>query len=202
MPSRRRAARRKRANPPRQVPQPAAQSRQGVSNRGPRRIQTVRDGIVISQKEHWATITANTTPGSLRMCPGKSGLPLLDALGKVYDNYRLRSVLVEVKGVGPTTADSNLAWALDYKVDAAPTSRSEILGKVPSFVQAAWQHAVVKAGSRRMMRQHLYNTNGTTSSDDTDAFLFTYVASTSGQQYWEVYCSYEVELLNPSPSTN
>lgn len=162
----------------------------------------MRDGIVISQKEHWATITSSTTVQSLRMCPGKSGLPLLDALGKVYDNYRLRSVHIEVKGVGPTTAEANLAWALDYKVDAAPTSRAEILGKVPSFVQAAWQTAVVRAGSRRMMRQHLYNTNGTTQSDDTDAFLFTYVGTQANGAYWEVYCSYEIELLNPSPSTN
>lgn len=180
----------------------AAPPRSGVSNRAARKIVTVRDGVVISQKEHWATLTSATTVSTLRMCPGRSGLPLLDALGKVYDNYRLRSVVIEVKGVGPTTATPNIAWALDYKVDGSPNTRSEILGKVPSFVQAAWQSTMVRANSRRMMRQHLYNTNSSQAADDTDAFLFVYAGSESGGIYWEVYCSYEVELLNPSPSLN
>lgn len=156
--------------------------------------------MVISHREHWATITASTDVKCLRVCPGRSNLPLFDNLGRSYDNYRLESLVVEVKGVGPTTATVNLAWALDYRVRDTPATRAEILGKVPSLVQPAWRDGGVRASASRLMRQRLYNTNAPAISDDSDACLFTYVASANtGEAYWEVFANYSLRLLNPSP---
>lgn len=159
--------------------------------------------MILSHREHWATLKCQNTVGVLRLCPGKSGLLLLDALGTAYDNYRLLSLVVEVKGVGPTTSTDTLAWALDYSVRNKPTSRAAILAKVPSLVQPAYRSGVVMASSARLMRQTLYNTNTDTAQDDSDACLFTYIGnSTSEAELWEVYASYRVKLVNPSPALN
>lgn len=156
--------------------------------------------MVLTHREHWATLKCTNSVQTLRLCPGKSGLLLLDALGTAYDNYRLLSLVVEVKGVGPTTSSDTIAWALDYSVRDVPASRTQILAKVPSLVQPAYRSGVVMASSQRLMRQTLYNTNTADKSDDSDACLFVAIGNSNSQlELWEVYASYKVKLVNPSP---
>lgn len=157
------------------------------------------DGHVVSNSEYWGSVDCAEGVRYFRFCPGKSNLRILDGLGRIYDNYRVRRVTVRIQGTGPTTGNVNLAWAPDYRVTDQDTTREQILRRAPSTVQTAWQTALLSAGSDRLMRQRMYNTNVTEIRDDNTSFLIPHATSLStGGINWEVWCSYTVEFLNPS----
>lgn len=177
-------------------PSSAAPSRRATQHQERRPGNTA---VMATRREYWTSATTDGAVHSLRFCPGQSGLRHLDALGSIYDNYRVRFVQLFVQGVGPTTAEPNLAWAPDYRVSDTDATRDQILHRVPSTIQAAWQSSSLTIGGARVMRQRLLNCNEGTINDANTAFLLHYITSVAGTSpYWEIWAEYSVEFLNPS----
>ncbi len=184
-PPRRRAARRRR--PLRPNP--------GVTNTGTYTLQ---------QREFWGTKEAQDikVAKTLRFCPGRSGMLVLDGLGSVYDNYVVHSAVVEIVGVGPTTSKAVANVCLDFEPSGTPSTVSNILKTSPSATVAAYRTAQLVPNKVSLMRRNMYVSNTAAAGEDTDAFLLIMMSTGSAptdDPTFNVFCRYSVTFYHPAP---
>lgn len=166
--------------------------------------------LTLKNREYWTTITAQA-PGSstpvpvltLEFSPGSSGMMVLDALGKVYDNYRCTLAKVVFVGMGATTSSATLVSSIDYEPGNSPSTEGQILQMVPSISLPAYRTGELIANRQSMMRRNWFVSNAVKASEDGCVFKLSYqgAGTASDLPKWRVYCEYHVEFRNPCPST-
>lgn len=116
----------------------ARQARQGASvkplpgalkNRQvkPVNIRTVRDGVLcLTQEESWGPVNTGS-PQVRKFAPGNSGLPMLDNVASLYDQYKIVSCLLEYRTVTGTTTSGELVSGVDYNPETTDTSYESIV---------------------------------------------------------------------------
>nr|UZT54501.1 MAG: capsid protein [clictilig virus 3] len=132
--------------------------------------------------------------------PGNTGMLVLDAVAKAYDNYIVRRIRLNIRGRGPTTSSASTFACVDFDPVKTATTRDQILQIQPSVSLAAYQAHSINLTGRSIMRRNMFVTNGSTAENAT-AFLVTYSSILPAQDtsVWEVWVQYDVEFLHPAP---
>lgn len=153
--------------------------------------------------EYWATKTAAATAAVSRLLftPGTTGMRSLDGLAKTFDNYKLHSATVTVEGLGPTTSSTLLTACIDYDPKDDLTTVQAILNRVPNISVPAYRRGHLRTYRLSIQRRNLMLANGaqTSTADDEVAFtIFTHVSASTTSDTYRIYCTYDIEFLNPS----
>lgn len=132
--------------------------------------------------------------------PGNTGMLVLDAVAKAYDNYIVRRIRLNIRGRGPTTSSSSTFACVDFDPAKGASTRDQILQIQPSVSLAAYQAHSINLSGRSIMRRNMFVTNGS-SAENATAFLLTYstILAASDTSVWEVWVQYDVEFLHPAP---
>jgi hypothetical protein len=159
----------------------------------------------LARKEFWnLTVSADSTGATAqawRFCPGKSNIMVLDSLARVFDNYIVDYVDIEIKGLGATTSKVVLFIGMDFSPTASETTQEKILRLRPSAAVQPYGIAHLKASKGQLMRRVMYIANSSTASDDSDAFTLCMIApawTTSDKTQFCITISYRVTFYNPA----
>jgi hypothetical protein len=137
--------------------------------------------------------------------PGASGMPMLDAIGKIYDRYRITSLRFHWR----TSASMNTSGAIILGVDGDVTNTGNKLAYaqalVPKFRGPVWQEGTVIVRTADLMTKRWLSTGVANKiKDPAYAACAAVLAIANAQKdtpYGEVWCAYNIEFSSPTGGT-
>lgn len=172
-------------------------SHQTGRRRGGRGATVSSNVTTLALEEYWGT-SAGTTVKHLKFLPGASSLSRLDALGSIYEQYRIRTLVIRLAPiVGMNTSGAVVAgWHYDY--NRQPGNYSEIAMCSPHASGPVWSAMTLTVPPRVVMRQSWYATHqaGSDIADSVAGGLS--VVTTGGNYSTSVWCRYVVDFQGPT----
>jgi hypothetical protein len=178
-------------------------SRRPRGNTG--RIRGTQEAIRVNYNELWRSVSGptpggTTSPEALRFVPGVSGLPQLDALGSLYESYRLTApVKIVFKSSSGTVNNGSVIAGVDYDARDVQLGYSSAAAKMPKFVGPIWKdHRLHVDPSRAMNKKWLFSETLNGAFGEA-AFALVYSASGGDVDgaVGEIWCEYSVEFISP-----
>lgn len=154
----------------------------GPRSTGYRRNANSRpDQLTVSKTELWYVVQSpqgqTNDPYVLThtMHPGGSGVPHLDRVATIFEQYRINNMELHYRPIVGTTAGGNHLLAADYNANAARQSTLADLSLIqPNISTAAWQSGKFRLDKSRMMKGKLWLQTGVgESSSNTIANAIT-----------------------------
>lgn len=162
--------------------------------------------VIVRYKELLGPVTQGTK--QYLFVPGSSGLPHLDARGRMYEMYRLRGpVKVQYRAAVGTTANGEVLIGVDYDAKDAVLSYQGTAALSPKSMTPVWKDSVLSVPHNRAMKQRWLvtatnltpsTTGGAPSNYRDDAIAFGLnVTSTGTAATGSVWVEYNVEFASP-----
>lgn len=173
----------------------AGRQRQPRRTGGRRTPQT--NVTTLALEEYWGT-TSGDKVKYFKFIPGDSKLSRLDALGSIYEQYRIRSLSIRLAPiVGMTSAGSVVAgWFYDF--GRQPSDYAQIAMCSPHAAGPIWSSLNLTVPARVVMRQQWYSTHQT-GSDIVDSVAGGLAVITDGGKYsTSVWVKYVVDFQGPT----
>jgi len=160
----------------------------------------------VRYKELLAPVVNGTT--QFLFTPGSSGLPHLDARGRMYEMYRLRGpVRVQYRAAVGTTTNGEVLIGVDYDAKDAVLSYQGTAALSPKSMTPVWKDSVLVVPHNRAMKQKWLVTatdispttaGGTPINYRDDAIAFGLnITSTGASATGSVWIEYNVEFASP-----
>jgi hypothetical protein len=164
--------------------------------------------IHVNYKELWTSVGQSdgftpTSPPALFFVPGASGLPQLDALGSLYESYRLTGpVHVEFKSSAGSVNNGTIIAGVDYDARDIVTGFSGCAALQPRFVGSITKdHRLTVTPDRAMNKKWLFSA-GQVSGEAAFAVVYSTSSALAGGP-GDIWCEYTVEFISPRiPSAN
>lgn len=162
--------------------------------------------VIVRYKELLSPVTQGTK--QYLFAPGSSGLPHLDARGRMYEMYRLRGpVKVQYRAAVGTTANGEVLIGVDYDARDAVLSYAGTAALSPKSMTPVWKDSLLTVPHNRAMKQKWLVTSTditptatggspTNFRDDAVAFGLN-VTSTGTGATGSVWIEYNVEFASP-----
>lgn len=162
--------------------------------------------VIVRYKELLKTVTKGTS--RFLFVPGSSGLPHLDARGRMYEMYRLRGpVKVQYRAAVGATANGEVLIGVDYDAKDAVLSYEGTAALSPKSMTPVWRDSTLSVPHNRAMKQKWLVTatdipSNTSSSgvpnyrDDAVAFGLN-ITSTGDDNTGSVWIEYNIEFASP-----
>lgn len=130
----------------------------------------------------------------IEFAPNRSSLPRLDALGAIFELYRVRSLEVEIKAtVGTTQAGLVIVgWAPDSK----PSSTADFAMLSPKKAGPVWSNFTLSIPQRLVMRSAWYKTYR--SRLDASIYRAGYISVSVSDGSTSVWVRYTVDFQGPT----
>lgn len=171
------------------------------------RVRGNQESIHVSYRELWTSVSGTTSsptaPLALQFLPGASGLPQLDAIGSLYESYRLTApVRVEFKSSSGTINNGSIIAGVDYDGRDISTGYSAAAALMPKFVGPIWKdHSLSVEPARAMNKKWLFSQGPTTSGEAAFAVVYSATGSAGSGAVGDIWCQYSVEFISPKIST-
>lgn len=162
--------------------------------------------VIVRYKELLAPVMKGTT--QFIFTPGSSGLPHLDARGRMYEMYRLRGpVRVQYRAAVGTTTNGEVLIGVDYDAKDAVLTYQGTAALSPKSMTPVWKDSVLVVPHNRAMKQKWLvtatditpnTTGGTPFNYREDAIAFGLnITSTGESATGSVWIEYNVEFASP-----
>lgn len=170
--------------------------------------------VIVRYKELLSPVVEGTT--QYLFIPGSSGLPHLDARGRMYEMYRLRGpVRVQYRAAVGTTANGEVLLGVDYDAKDSVLTYQGTAALSPKAMSPVWKDSTLTIPHNRAMKQKWLvtatdispTTDGSSPTnfrDDAVAFGLN-VTSTGTGSPGSLWVEYNVEFASPrvpEPSVN
>lgn len=134
-------------------------------------------------------------------CPGASGMPMLDAIGKIYERYALTGLRLHWR----TSVGTQTAGAVIVGVDGDPTSSGTTMlyaqSLIPKFRGPVWEEGTIVGNPMDLMpTRWLCTSQNKTSDPKYTSFLAVLAIANAVKDtaYGEVWCQYTVTFAFPA----
>lgn len=162
--------------------------------------------VIVRYKELLGSVHNGTT--QFLFVPGSSGLPHLDARGRMYEMYRLRGpVRVQYRAAVGTTTNGEVLIGVDYDAKDAVLTYQGTAALSPKSMTPVWKDSVLVVPHNRAMKQKWLvtaaditptETGGTPTNYRDDAVAFGLnITSTGSSATGSVWIEYNVEFASP-----
>lgn len=176
-----------------------------LGTQSPRYTNGPSGHLIMSHEELFFTPTISQSGDVVAtkpFLPGSSGLPMLDAIAKIYDKYRILGIKLHWRtSVGTTTAGA-VILAIDGEPSNKGNSISYVQSLVPKFRGPVWQEGTVVGRPAELMSQRWLGTGSSSRGTDSNYAAFLAVLGIASAQasiaYGEVWCQYTVEFAFPA----
>jgi len=120
-------------------------------------------------------LSADTVKGQ-SVCPGKSQIPLLDSMGKIWDRYQILQMEIEFHPSVGTTTDGTITIGVDYDPRLKPNTFGKVMSLNPLVVGPVWQsQKFIIPRNRLGDRKYTYRSAESTRPDELQTpFLICY----------------------------
>jgi hypothetical protein len=135
--------------------------------------------------------------------PGTSGLPQLDALGLLYESYRLlKGVTVEYRSAAGSVNNGSFIMGVDYDGADLQTGYAAAAAMVPKAIGPITQNSQLRVDHNRAMnKKWLFSDNGSSPGEAAFAITHSNTADPSLGSPGDIWCEYSVEFISPKIST-
>jgi hypothetical protein len=134
--------------------------------------------------------------------PGMSGMPMLDAIGKIYDRYRITSLRFHWKTSASMTTTGALILGVDGDVTNTGGTLAYAQALVPKYRGPVWQEGTVSIRAQDLMTKRWLSTATKDKLKDPAYAACAAVLGIANAQmnviYGEVWCTYSVEFSSPT----
>lgn len=156
---------------------------------------------VTSQKEKNKLVATNR----INFWPGKSGLTRLDQFGRMYDQYRVRKLVVKYLTASGTVTSGSTITGIDYDASDYPGTLGALQVNQPKLRVPVWESGSMRLDIDRLNKSRWMFTSAgiaTSTPGFTSACAVTSSAPASDTEisYGEVWVDYEVVFTGPSLS--
>lgn len=178
----------------------------GTTNAGPRYSTGASGHLIMSHEEFFfsPTVTAaGDAVAAKSFLPGGSGMPMLDAIGKIYDRYRITSLRFHWKTSASLTTTGALIVGVDGDVTNTGKTIAYAQALVPKYRGPVWQEGTVIVRAQDLMTKRWLSTSSSANKlkDPAYAACAAVLAIANAQLntiYGEVWCQYAVEFSSPT----
>lgn len=140
--------------------------------------------------------------------PANSTLfPWLSTIAPQFERYHFNSLKLSVVSKNPTSAAGRIYAAVDYDFnDGAPVSLTQMMANATAKDAAAWDALEMVIPPANLNRDMAYKYTLDNSNTDVenrttyDGYLILATDGLNGTCNWDIYLSYDVELLTPQLS--
>jgi len=166
------------------------------------RISGTQQSVRVNYRELWSQVTGAGTssassPPYLAFNPGFSGLAQLDALGSLYESYRLVGpVKVQYKASASMVTSGSFVMGVDYDARDTVVGYNGVVALNPKAIGSVFKdHQVVVTPDRAMNKKWLF-CNGQAAGEAAFALGYTCTASGTGA-VGDIWCEYSIEFISP-----
>lgn len=159
----------------------------------------------VDGEEMWVSNVASASVGTVStdfFLPGKSGMPLLDQYGAMFDLYRIVSCKIMYKPACGTQTAGRVVAAIDYDAATQPASSADVDVITPQVRPQLFQPAEMPVDVNKANKAMWLRTfDGVTA---LSAFAVSFYATTSAPttSVGEIWCRYRIRFTNPKrPAT-
>lgn len=156
--------------------------------------------------EFWGTLAldkgAATGVVTFPFVPGKSGIPVLDKLGAVFERYQVHSCTLHWRTTSGTTRNGAVVVGVDWDPKDSPGNFQQVAALAPNCRGAVWsEFNLPLPPSKLMSRTWLMTGSGTTDRDEAAFAVSVAVqadATTVATTYGDLWVTYKVTLQGPT----
>jgi hypothetical protein len=168
------------------------------------KIRGNQQSIHVSYRELWHSVASNTsgstgsTPDALIFVPGASGLAQLDALGSLYESYRMTGPIhVEFKSSAGSVNNGSIIAGVDYDARDINLGYASAAAKMPKFVGSITKdHRLTVEPARAMNKKWLFSESGGSAGEPAFALIYSNTATLTGG-VGDIWCEYSLEFISP-----
>lgn len=161
--------------------------------------QTLR----VNYRELWGPVPASTSaagssPAALVFLPGNSGMAQLDALGSLYESYRLTApVKVQFKSASGTINNGSMLVGIDFDARDISLGYQAVAAMNPKAVGPVFKDSQVMVDHNRAMnKKWLFSNSAVAAGEAAFAAVFS-TTSTQASGVGDIWCEYSVEFISP-----
>lgn len=174
------------------------------------RLRGNQDTLNVHYKELWSPVTgveagaSDTRPQPLIFMPGNSGLPHLDALGRLYESYKMTGdVRLEFKTAAGSVNNGSVIAGVDYDARDASLGYIDAAALSPKFVGSITKdHSLSVTAARAMNKKWLFTSSQTEAAGEAAfAIVYSTTGTTgSGRTVGDLWIEYQVQFISPKRS--
>lgn len=160
--------------------------------------------VIVRYKELLTSVPAGTS--QYLFVPGSSGLPHLDARGRMYEMYRLRGpVRVQYRAAVGTTTNGEVLMGVDYDAKDCVLSYNGTAALSPKAMSPVWRDSTLNIPHARAMKQKwlvtatdISVTSGVPTNFREDSVAFALIVTNTGNASpGSIWVEYNVEFASP-----
>jgi len=166
------------------------------------RLKGNMQSIHVNYRELWSPVlsvvgSGDSTPPYLPFVPGNSGLPQLDALGTLYESYRMTGpVIVEYKATASMIISGSVVVGIDYDARDVVLGYPGVAALNPKAVGSVFKdHKVVVTPDRAMNKKWLF-CSGQVPGEPAFAVGYSTTSANAGA-VGDIWCEYTIEFISP-----
>lgn len=158
-----------------------------------RRQATSQATTMLARRELWQGTGSTVAVFTCEIFPGKSGLPTLDALAQIYEDFKIVSWNVQVKPTVGTNTDGYYTVGVSYGPSGRPNSGSGIAALSPATSNPCYVSTSLSVNPRKIMGSNWLPTYDRAMAKNSPGAI---VVSTTKELL--IWVSYKVLLNGPT----
>jgi hypothetical protein len=162
------------------------------------RGSTAASNLVVTQREFWGTVTTGAAPVVYQFQPGSSGLSRLDAIGTLYEQWRLRSCVVRYATGSGATKDGLVHIGFVPDLLSLPTQLAGVVLLNPVVNTAVWEPNTLRIPTGEVNKGRWLYTDAGGHHLDLIGFGVAVAYTGAAVNVGQIWVEYSVEFRGPS----